>query len=134
MRRVLQRVLPQRPDPSGPPLQPHVLRSLPGANVQDKRGDLQRLLPSVPLDYLHTGQSDPARRPVGQHGDLGPDYRGEAAEHIDGGFEKHKDTTQVDATLFETVRVHVHAPESVQLRAGARTRDGRLLTVSHLKK
>lgn len=95
VRDLLPRLLTQRPDPPGPPLQPHLLRTLPGENVQGRGCHLQRLLPPVPLDYLHPGQPHPARRPVGQHGNLGPDRRGgDAAEEarIAGGFQISRET------------------------------------------
>lgn len=98
--RVLQRVLTQRPDPPGPPLQPHLLRPLLGENGQAGRRHPHRLLPSVPLDYLHTIQPDPARVPMGQHGYLGPDYRrAEEEERLGEELELRKDPTHQFTTV-----------------------------------
>jgi len=74
---VLQQVLSQRPGPSGAALRTHLLCTLPGAAVPAEGVPLLRLLPPVPLDHLHQGQPDPARSPVGQHGDLGQDSGGQ---------------------------------------------------------
>lgn len=133
---MLLRVLTQRPSPTGPPLQPHLLRPLPGDIVQAGGAHPLRLLPSVPLDHLHPSQPDPARVPVGQHGDLGPDCGGGAAgdkARIGGGFEGFeglKETTHhVKTPLSKTLWCHVHTPKHVQLCAAAETRDGPLLTV-----
>lgn len=93
MRRVLLRVLAQGPDPKGPSLQPHLLRPLPGENVQAGGGHPDSVLPPVSLDHLHPSQSDPARSPVGQHGYLGYDSRGDAGEGAAFGFTPDEDPT-----------------------------------------
>lgn len=113
VRSVLLRILAQRPDPADPPLQPHLLRTLPRENVQDGRYHPQRLLPSVPLDHLHPNQPGPARGPVGQHWDLGPNCRGAAGEEGFGGW--HKDPTQVNTVSKQPQwRLHVYKGNSLQ--------------------
>lgn len=132
MCRVLLQVLTQPPDPAGPPLQPHLLRPLPGKNVQAGGRHLHCLLPPVPLDYLHPGQSDVTWSPVGQHRDLGPDCGGAEVEgrSARGGFERRKDPTHdANATCFKAVWFHINAPEVAQLRAAAEREHGRVLTV-----
>lgn len=89
--RVLLPVHTQWPDPTDPPLQTHLLRCLLGTTVQDGWCHPYHHLPHVPLDYLHPGQPDPARGPVGQHRDLGPNSKGAAGQAgCNRGFERHR--------------------------------------------
>lgn len=107
--RVLPRVLAQQQDPTGAPLQPHLLCPMPGENVQAEGCHLHRLLPSLPLDYLHQSQPDFARGPVGQHRNLGPDFRGADGEweQFSGGFERPKVPVDPDHTVSTGFRTGV---------------------------
>lgn len=111
---LLLRVLALRADPAGAPLQAHLLLRVPGeAVVAEGRGP-DRVLPAVPLDHLHQRLAQPAGGAVGQHGHMGPDLRGAAQRGRSGPGPAGAQEANVE---LQTLCVHVHAPQTVQLCA-----------------